>query len=195
MKKGESRFFINWQINKDEAQLLHESSSDKERTSRLEKWIARNSELVTAASIDDESHWAVIVNFFENNFDLARAAKFSQLKMSCFLEIMLYLIKQMLLHRLPEEQSFSMFKELLLRHSVQRPPHSLAIFNLEDVKAINEHVQDTYFRFYNMYLYSLTQDQLIILTTEKQCDLEEPPQPRLGEGRQIPPREIEGDIR
>jgi hypothetical protein len=86
--------------------------------------------------------------------------------MSCFMEIMLYLMKQLLHKRLSEEESYSLFKELLIRHSVQRPPHSLAIFNLEDVKAINDHVQDTYFRFYNMYLYSLTKDQLITLHTE-----------------------------
>lgn len=60
--------------------------------------------------------------------------------MSCLMEIMVYLMKQVVEDRLTEEQSFKNFKELLLRHSVQRPPHSLAIFNLDDVKAINEHV-------------------------------------------------------
>jgi hypothetical protein len=51
---------------------------------------------VTAAEVEDESHWQVLVNFFEGHFDVARKAKFSQLKMSCYLEIMLYLIKQLL---------------------------------------------------------------------------------------------------
>lgn len=50
---------------------------------------------------------------------------------------------------------------------MQRPPHSLAIFNLDDVNAINDYVQDSFYRFYNMYLYSLTKDQLITLRTEK----------------------------
>lgn len=123
--------------------------------------------MVSAAAVDDESHWAVIINFFENNYDLAKKAGFNEQKMSCFLEIMLYLLKQLLSERLPEEKSFAMFKDLLLRHSVQRPPHSLAIFNLDDVKVINDHVQDSFYRFYEMYLYSLTKDQLIILSTEK----------------------------
>jgi len=96
--------------------------------------------MVSAANVDDESHWNVIINYFEGHFDLARKAKFSPLKMSCFLEIMLYMLKQLLIQRLSEEKSFEMFKELLLRHSVQRPPHSLAIFNLDDVNAINNHV-------------------------------------------------------
>jgi hypothetical protein len=60
--------------------------------------------------------------------------------MACYLEIMLYLMKKLLNERLTEDKSFALFKELLLRHSVQRPPHSLAIFNLDDVNAINDYV-------------------------------------------------------
>lgn len=73
---------------------------------------------------------------------------------------------------------------------MQRPPHSLAIFNLDDVNAINDYVQDSFYRFYNMYLYSLTKDQLITLRTEKQSDLEEPPLGSLTTGKQIQPREV-----
>lgn len=60
---------------------------------------------------------------------------------------------------------------------------------------INEHVQDSFYRFYGMYLYALTKEQLIILSTEKQIELEEPPQSKLTEGRLIAPREIEDDIK
>jgi hypothetical protein len=66
----------------------------------------------------------------------------------------------------------------------------LAIFNLDDVNSINDYVQDSFFRFYNMYLYSLTKDQLITLRTEKQSDLEEPSLGSLASGKQIPPREV-----
>ncbi len=76
MKKGESRFFINWQISKEEALSLNQANSDAERTKLLEKWVARQSEVVKAASIDDEATWSVIINYFEGNFDIARKAKF-----------------------------------------------------------------------------------------------------------------------
>ena len=55
-------------------------------------------------------------------------------------------------------------------------------------------MNDTFFRFYNMYLYSLTKDQLITLKTEKQSNLEEPQLAKLGEGKVIPAREVAGDI-
>ena len=111
--------------------------------------------------------------------------------MACHYEIMHYLILQILDHKLSEEQNFKVFKELLLRHSVQRPPHSLAIFNLDDVKAINEHVQETLFRFYNMYLYGLTKKSQLVLATEKQYSLSEQYALKLDTAKQIPPREIE----
>jgi len=31
---------------------------------------------VSAAAVDDESHWNVIINYFELNYDLTRKAKF-----------------------------------------------------------------------------------------------------------------------
>lgn len=118
MKRNESRFFLNWQLPKDDARALHECSSDKERTQLIEKWISWSSGLISAAAVDEESHWQVIINFFEGHFDCARKAKFTQVKMSCLLEIMLYLMKQLLTQRLTEDKSYEIFKELLLRHSV-----------------------------------------------------------------------------
>ena len=118
MKRNESRFFLNWQLPKDDARALHECSSDKERTQLIEKWISWSSGLISAAAVDEESHWQVIINFFEGHLDCARKAKFTQVKMSCLLEIMLYLMKQLLTQRLTEDKSYEIFKELLLRHSV-----------------------------------------------------------------------------
>ena len=186
---------LNWQLYQADAAALHQAKNDKERTTLLEKWVSRNSGLVSVAEVDDEAHWSVLLNYFEGHFDVARKAKFTELKMSCFLEIMLYLIKELLTSRPTEEKCFALFKELLLRHSVQRPPHSLAIFNLDDLNVINEHVTDTFFRFYNMYLYSLTKEQLIILRTEKQSDLEEPPLGKLGDAKVIAAREVEKDLK
>ena len=60
---------------------------------------------------------------------------------------------------------------------------------------INEHVTDTFFRFYGMYVYALTKDQLITLRTQKQSDLEEPQLARLADGKVIPAREVERDVK
>lgn len=74
---------------------------------------------------------------------------------------------------------------------MQRPPHSLAIFNLDDVKQINECVQEGFYRFYNWYLYALTKKDMLVLTTEKVFTIDEPHQERLDNGKLVPAREIE----
>ena len=81
------------------------------------------------------------------------------------MEIMLYLLKQLVKDRVTEEESFENFKELLLRHAILRPPHSLEIFNLDDVKTINLFVLDTFFRHFDMYKYTLTSKDSLQLET------------------------------
>ena len=87
--------------------------------------------------------------------------------MACFMEIMHYVMKQLVKDRLSEDESFANFKELLLRHAIQRPPHSLAIFNLKDVKDIDEFALDTFYRHYDMYKYALTVKDLLVLKTSQ----------------------------
>jgi len=80
------------------------------------------------------------MNFYEMNLDFCKQSNFTEQKLSCLMEITHYLMTQLLEQRLSNEQSFKNYKELLLRHSVQRPPHSLAIFNLDDVKKIDNFI-------------------------------------------------------
>ena len=62
----------------------------------------------------------------------------------------------MICERPSEDKSFEIFKELLLRHAIKRPPHSLAIFSLSDVKKIDLFALDTFYRHFDMYKYALT---------------------------------------
>ena len=55
------------------------------------------------------------------------------------MEILHYLMRQILDfgEALSEDESYENFKSLLLRHAVHRPPHSLAILTLEEVKKVD----------------------------------------------------------
>ena len=97
----------------------------------------------------------------------------------------------MITERVSEEQSFNNFKELLLRHSVQRPPHSLGKFNLDDVKKIDAFVLDNFYRHYQMYKYALTQQENLVLNTNELFTFTDPKPSALEEGKLIPAREIE----
>lgn len=51
------------------------------------------------------------------------------------------------------EKAYGLFEDLLLKHSVERPPFSIAVFSYTDTKAINTHFVNTYFRHLKMYQY------------------------------------------
>ena len=73
-----------------------------------------------------------------------------------------------------EEKSFETFKELLLRHAIKRPPHSLAIFSLSDVKKIDLFALDTFYRHYDMYKYALTVKEQLHLTSGGMIEVTKP---------------------
>jgi hypothetical protein len=58
--------------------------------------------------------------------------------MCIIIEILNYLMRQILdfCETLSEDESYENFKSLLLLHAMHRPPHSLAILTLEEVKKL-----------------------------------------------------------
>ena len=118
--------------------------------------------------------------------------KFSERKMACWLEICLYLIKLLLTEAPDEDTMYGHFKDLLLRHAIQRPPVSLAIFRLQDVKAIDLAFQDTFFRHYSMYFYAMTVKSVLKLQTEPFFEKTAPAQvATLNEATAVHARDVE----
>lgn len=52
--------------------------------------------------------------------------------------------------------TFQYFKDLLVKHSLQRPPYSVGIFTINQVQAITDYALNTYFRHFDMYKYAFT---------------------------------------
>eukprot|EP01107_Rhizomastix_libera_P016048 TRINITY_DN6470_c0_g1_i1.p1 TRINITY_DN6470_c0_g1~~TRINITY_DN6470_c0_g1_i1.p1 ORF type:complete len:161 (+),score=30.06 TRINITY_DN6470_c0_g1_i1:448-930(+) len=52
-------------------------------------------------------------------------------------------------------------------HSIQRPPYSICIFSLIDLKLINSYFMNTYFRNFNLYHYVFTPNMVLSLTERK----------------------------
>ena len=53
-------------------------------------------------------------------------------------------------------ETFQYFKELLLRHSINRPPYSTSLFTIAQVRDITEYVLNTYFKHFKLYKYAFT---------------------------------------
>ncbi|XP_062299182.1 coiled-coil domain-containing protein 189 [Scomber scombrus] len=54
------------------------------------------------------------------------------------------------------EQCFEYYKELLLCHSVRRPPFSINLFSSEEVNCIFNYIHNSYMRHYKLYKYIFT---------------------------------------
>ncbi len=68
-------------------------------------------------------------------------------------------------------------------HSVQRPPYSIGLFTLAEMKAILAWILDTYYRHYKLYMYAFTDRVLMSLTQAHPLDIVEaaPPLPPLND--------------
>ena len=54
------------------------------------------------------------------------------------------------------QDTFVYFRELVLCHSIHRPPFSTCLFSLAQVKAITDYVLSTYFKHFKLYKYAFT---------------------------------------
>ena len=54
------------------------------------------------------------------------------------------------------QETFAYFRELLLRHSVVRPPFSMCLYSMNEVKEITDYVLSTYFKHFKLYKHAFT---------------------------------------
>jgi Flagellar C1a complex subunit C1a-32 len=80
--------------------------------------------------------------------------------------------------RLPLAASFKHCGELLLAHSIERPPRSSAVFALADMRALTDWLTRTYFLHYSLYQYAFTPAVTLSFTAVDARSLVEAP-PRL----------------
>ncbi|XP_028332787.1 cilia- and flagella-associated protein 119 [Gouania willdenowi] len=76
------------------------------------------------------------------------------------------------------EQCVSYCKELLLCHSVRRPPFSINLFGPEEIKCVFEYIYTSYFKHFKLYKYVFTPEvKLDLSLTYSETVEEEPLQP------------------
>ena len=62
------------------------------------------------------------------------------------------------------DETYNYFKDLVLCHSVKRPPFSLDIFGASRAKKLTEYVINTFFRHFKLYKYCFTPKVRLDLT-------------------------------
>ena len=119
MKKEESRFFLNWQMPTSISKSLFLATSESERSQICQAWLDYT-HITDLVELEKPSAYlmAIIQQFTDLNCDFGFKQHFTEKKLACFLEIMHYMLKQLICQRLSEDDSFEMFKTLLLRHAI-----------------------------------------------------------------------------
>lgn len=77
-----------------------------------------------------------------------------------------YLLHSMLDRQLTNEDGFKLLKNILERHSLQRLPYSMLIFDAKDIKSIIEFALSTFFRHFSLYEFSFKPRRELILKCE-----------------------------
>lgn len=77
-----------------------------------------------------------------------------------------YLLHSMLDRQLTNEDGFKLLKNILERHSLQRLPYSMLIFDEKDIKSIIEFALSTFFRHFSLYEFSFKPRRELILKCE-----------------------------
>ena len=54
------------------------------------------------------------------------------------------------------DNSFKFFKEILIRHTLFRPPHSIKVFSLDELKSISNFFLNSFYKHYDLYFFILT---------------------------------------
>jgi hypothetical protein len=140
-----SPLFLVGRIPEDELEAIAAEPTKEQARARLGAAVGIDQ--------DDGLPTEIVADMHFYNFLFCHSANFSAAKTSCFLSIMKQVFLSMIAERLTSEETFDLTKTLILKHSVTRPPYSVAIFSANDLKVIMDYVLNTFFRHFNLYQY------------------------------------------
>jgi hypothetical protein len=106
--------------------------------------------------VDEESGFRteILADMHFHNYTFCKSRDFPPAKTSTLLSIMKVVLEESRSQRLTASASFDVFKDLVLKHSVERPPRSVGVFSFDDVRAIMDYIHNGFFRHYRLYMYA-----------------------------------------
>ncbi|PNW81692.1 hypothetical protein CHLRE_06g256450v5 [Chlamydomonas reinhardtii] len=99
---------------------------------------------------------AIHLDLYVHTLQFGDTLKFTDDKLSGLFSIVKLVHHRSIDEQLTMERSFLLFKELLLAHSVQRPPYSVGLFSFMEMQKVMDWMLDSYYRHYKLYMYSYT---------------------------------------
>lgn len=115
----------------------------------------------------DPALLTICMQFIVNQLTLAYESKYSFVKTSALVELSVHIFCKAWEKRWNKDKTFEELKQILVRHSLFRPPHSVYIFSLQEIKDISLHFLQTLFRYYSTYFFVFTPlCDMVVITQE-----------------------------
>ncbi|KXZ53860.1 hypothetical protein GPECTOR_6g778 [Gonium pectorale] len=118
---------------------------------------------------------AIHLDLYVHTLQFGDELKFTDDKLSGLFSIVKTVHQRSIGEALTLENSFLLFKELLLAHSVQRPPYSIGLFTFSEMQKIMDWMLDSYYRHYKLYQYAYTNRVTLSATYTHPSDVVELP--------------------
>lgn len=96
----------------------------------------------------------VLLDLYAHLIVFAKSRQMSAEKLSTLVSLVHEVHERSMAERYTRAASYDLLRDLLVRHSVARPPFSAAIFDLDDVQHIDTYLLSTYYRHYKLYVYA-----------------------------------------
>ena len=141
-------------ISYTDATDLLESSATKETISHI---LSKNLPAILSPMESSDKRMLILLDLFYYVVIFARKNSFKPEQLSSLFTI----IKTIHLYCISTpydniDKGFQLLEGFLVRHSVHRPPYSVCLYSLHEVKLVSEYILQTYFKHYKMYKYAFT---------------------------------------
>ncbi|KPI86764.1 hypothetical protein ABL78_4181 [Leptomonas seymouri] len=143
---------------------------------------------VTLKRLDDESHGkllhfgertaaqvGVLLDLYGHLILFCKASQLSPFKTSTLFGIVNYVHETSMCGRYTRAESYDLLRQLIVQHSVHRPPYSAMVFNVREVQDIDTYLMSTYYRHYKMYVFCFVPREVATLRTVMMNDISEAP--------------------
>lgn len=117
----------------------------------------------------------VLLDLYGHLVLFSKASQLPPFKTSTLVGIVHHVHQTSMCGRYTRAESYDLLRQLVVQHSVHRPPYSTMVFNIREVQDIDTYLMTTYYRHYKMYVFCFVPREVATLRTVMVNDVAEAP--------------------
>ncbi|KPA79984.1 hypothetical protein ABB37_05024 [Leptomonas pyrrhocoris] len=115
----------------------------------------------------------VLLDLYGHVILFSKASQLAPFKVSTLFGIVHHVHETSMCGRYTRAESYDLLRQLIVQHSVHRPPYSTMVFNVREVRDIDTYLMSTYYRHYKMYVFCFVPQEVATLRTVMVNDISE----------------------